>query len=716
MMLDVFTAPRRNAKVWTAKTMSWDEFTGLLAPDRLSDRKDCGGYVLGRFAGSQRTREAVQGRCALTLDADYALPDFPDRIRELPFQAAAHTTFSSTPETPRYRLVIPLDREVNPEEYRRAARAVMKRLGEEQFDKTCDEPERFMYLPAAENPEDYVSIVTEGPLASADDLLRSVDPVTRVLEALEACGSKVVPQGPADWMAQCPAHVDHTPSLHIAWNGKDQRVLMHDFGAARCTTENILKAIGLEWTDLFSSPPTASSAKDDFAAPADGWADASLRSHQRIAARFAQYARGSLLWVHGGGWHAWDGRRWAPDHHNTRAHAVLEEVLRISWDEARGDKALLQDVRASMSASGSQGVLALASTKLFAQDVDIDPYLLNCQNGTLDLHTMRLKPHDPADMITKITGASFNPNAEGRVWEPFLASSLPDPDVREFLQRYAGVALIGKVVEQVMVIATGVGRNGKGVIARSIARALGDYAVTASSDMLTVGRRGYKSAGELSAIMSLRGARWADMSELDSDARMNESLMKTLTGGDVITAKLMGKDFVEFQPSHSFYLMTNSLPAMDAESEASWGRVRVIPFDVSFLGREDVTLEDRISLELEAVLAWAVQGLVSYQLLGLTAPKAVLVADELYRQSNDPAGRFISEECVLSQEASVTSAELFSAYNEWASSNGEKMLSMKSFGAALRRVHGVAQRKSHGTRGYTGIGLVSELGNTKRTG
>src|SRR5699024_8636303 len=189
----------------------------------------------------------------------------------------------------------------------------------------------------------------------------------------------------------------------------------------------------------------------------------------------------------------------------------------------------------------------------------------------------------------------------------------------------------------------GTGRNGKGVLARTLSKALGDYAVTATNDLLVTGRHGGKTAGELAAQMVLRGARFAVMSELDKNDKMNETLMKSLTGGDEITAKLMGQNFVSFMPSHSFFLQTNDLPAMDAGAEAAWTRVRVVPFDVSFKGREDHGLEERLETELSGVLTWAVEGLRQYQQTGLDEPDAVTASTDAYRSDNDALSRFIAD-------------------------------------------------------------------------
>lgn len=436
------------------------------------------------------------------------------------------------------------------------------------------------------------------------------------------------------------------------------------------------------------------------------WNDTGLRSHQRIAKRFATYAEGHALYVDGTGWHCWDGTRWARDVHAKRTHDLLEMMLNISWGEALADKSLQADVKASMSSHGSAGVLDLASRKLFAPETDTDPWKLNCANGTLDLHTLELHPADPADLITKRARAAYVPGAQSDRWDNFLASSLPDTEVRGFLQRYAGVGLIGRVLEHVLVVATGEGRNGKGILANALSHALGNYAITASNDLLVASRYGGKSAGELAQMMQLRGARWAVMSELERDAKLAESTMKSLTSSDPVNAKSMGQNPINFPPSHSFIMLTNHLPSVDPRAQAVWARMRVVPFDVSFEGREDLTLEMDLETQLEAILAWAVEGLRQYRADGrLVTPERVKATTERYRDENDVLTRFISEECVLIDSGEVRKSDLADAYSRWAMANKKESLTQAAVGNQIK--HLIENRpETYGslTPGRTGAG------------
>lgn len=444
------------------------------------------------------------------------------------------------------------------------------------------------------------------------------------------------------------------------------------------------------------------------------WDDQGLRSHQRIAARFAQYAAGQALYVDGTGWHHWDGRRWSPDHGDTATMRLLTQLLKDCWAESIADKDLTKDVQASMTAAGSAGVLRLAQARLFTRHVDEDPYLINVANGTLDLHTLELRPHDPADRITKLARGGWHPDRPHTgAWEQFLASTLPDVEARQFLQRWAGVALIGRVVEHALVIANGGGRNGKGVLSDSISHALGDYAVTAPPAMLTTGKYAGQSAGELASLMHLRGARWAVMSELAKGARLNEALMKQLTGGDTIHAKHMGQNPVDFQPSHSFFMQTNDLPAVDADAKAVWARMLVVPFTEDFTGREDKGLRERLELEPDAVLSWAVEGLRQYREVGLAPPESVRAKTAAYRDANDHFHVFLEDECEVGADYSMLRSQLAPRYADWARRTGAPGMARGDLLERVRRVEGVEEHTYSGRVLLRGIALASQTGDVE---
>jgi putative DNA primase/helicase len=364
------------------------------------------------------------------------------------------------------------------------------------------------------------------------------------------------------------------------------------------------------------------------------------------------------------------------------------------------------------SASGIAGVLEVAAAlPAFAatvRDMDADPYLLNVDNGTLDLRTLELRPHSPADKLTKVCRGAYRPECTSEAWGTFLPRILPDQGVRGFLQRYVGVGLLGEVREHVLVIGQGTGANGKSVFDTAVRFALGDYAITAEPDLF-MHREGAHPTGE----MDLLGVRWATVSESDKDRRLGEAKVKRLTGGDTMRARRMRQDFVEFAPSHTVLLITNFLPTVSGDDAAVWRRLRVVPFTVTIPEHQrDPNLSAQLQLEADAVLSWAVAGWVDYQRQGLAEPDSVRVATNEFHTSSDALGRFIAERCVITTpNRKTTTSELYEAWQLWAAEDGAEPMGQKTFGQALdRRGYPVTQRDGRG-RWRAGIDLKNEFDN-----
>lgn len=426
----------------------------------------------------------------------------------------------------------------------------------------------------------------------------------------------------------------------------------------------------------------------------------------RIAYRLADHYDNRLLYVHGIGWHLWDGTRWAPDDAGHAKRAVLD-VLRVALAESLGDKELRADVRKCESASGVNGVLDIAAAlpefAATVRDLDADPYLLNTAAGTLDLRTMELRGHDPGDRITKVTRAAYDPEAPGSTWDRHLTRVLPGVEVRGYLQRLTGVALVGKVLEHVLGILTGTGANGKTVFINALAWALGDYASTAEPDLF-MHRDGAHPTGE----MDLLGRRLVVVSESERDRRLAEATMKRLTGGDIIRARKMRQDFIEFEPSHTALLVTNHLPKVAGDDPAIWRRLRVIPFGVEIPPDErDPRIGEALQAEADAVLAWAVAGWVAYRHQdGLAEPDAVVAATDNYHQASDAVGRFVAEACLTnSPVVKATTGQLFEAWEKWRQVDGAEQISQKKFGQALDRLGFPAGQPVNGKRWRAGIAL-----------
>lgn len=420
---------------------------------------------------------------------------------------------------------------------------------------------------------------------------------------------------------------------------------------------------------------------------------ATHRKQVRAAHEFAAQWLGDLLYVVGLGWHEWDGKRWAEDKGATRAKAAVMDTLKAMWSSALGDKELASDIMGCSTATGVRGVLELAAALpgmwAVAGDMDADPYLLNCANGTLDLHTGELRPHDPADRITKVTRAAYNPTARSQLWEDFLEQVLPDAEVRGYLARFFGLSLVGKVLEHMFSIATGTGRNGKGVTYNSVLHALGDYGGVADPALMEVVKANPNAPSP--AFFDLRGRRLVVLSETDTKIRLSAAVLKRLTGGDPIKARALRQDPIQFDPSHMFLMVTNHLPELPSKGAdpAVWARVRAVPFDVVIPAKDqDPRLPEKLELAADAILTWMVAGLSEYWERGLDEPEAVSAKTSEYAEAQDDVRRFVDEACEQGG-AGDTTKRLHDAYKDWCLAEGilrRDQLGRSAFSAALEEI------------------------------
>ena len=243
------------------------------------------------------------------------------------------------------------------------------------------------------------------------------------------------------------------------------------------------------------------------------------RSHLRMAERLAAAYDDQLRYAHGIGWLVWDGTRWATDRDGAPMRAVVETVKAAVHEvEQQLDGDLEKDIRKVETAPALGGILRIASClhplTIPAERLDTDPYLLNVANGTLDLRTGELRDHHPGDLITKIAGCGYDPRASGHTFDRFITEVLPDRDVREFVQRVIGQALVGKVEEHLLPIFTGVGCNGKTTLIELLLKAFGDYGIMADPELLVEHTYAQHPTGQA----DLLGVRLAVTQETDEGA------------------------------------------------------------------------------------------------------------------------------------------------------------------------------------------------------
>lgn len=434
-----------------------------------------------------------------------------------------------------------------------------------------------------------------------------------------------------------------------------------------------------------------------------------------MAVKMANRFAGKLLYVHPIGWHRWDGKRWAPDADGAARRAVhtviKHERAKLGSLPVEDRLKRAKEIGRFETASAITGILTEASVlsemSVSVSQLDTDPWLFNCANGTLDLHTMELRDHDPADRITKVARGAYRPGVKSQQWEAFNATVLPDADVRIYWQRLNSLALLGKVTgdKQILPIVTGEGANGKTTAIEAISFAMGDYAQPAEPELLMARQHDAHPTG----IADLRGKRLVTISETKQDRRLDIPTMKRLTGGDRLKARFMRKDFFEFEPSHLLMMHTNHLPRVDDDTEAVWRRIRAIPFTVQIPeDQRDEQLGDRLQLDADAVLTWLIDGWIGYREHGLQTPEAVLNETNRYKAESDAVGRFIADECrVGGAQSSATTGQLYERWQRWAARENAPELSKIAFGRALDRKGFPVDQNTRGWR-RSGICLQTD--------
>lgn len=407
-------------------------------------------------------------------------------------------------------------------------------------------------------------------------------------------------------------------------------------------------------------------------------------------------------------WLCWDGIRWREDS-IAQAQAWAKQTVRglFAWaksqidelaqlaadgdDEAKDKltavKEILNWALKSQAAQRIHAMLDMAKSEpgipILPDVLDQHPMLFNCRNGTLDLATGILRPHRREDFLTKLSPILYDPQARCPVWEAMLAKiMMRKADLIAYVQRLLGYCLTGLCTEQILPIWWGEGSNGKSTVINAFLDILGEeFGGKANRDLL-MAIKGDKHPTQLAW---LHGRRFVAAIESDEGAKLDEGLIKELTGGDVINARRMREDPWTFKPTHKLSLITNHKPVVRGQDHAIWRRLRLIPFNVIIPDAEqDKALPDKLKAEYPGILAWCVRGCLAWQREGLRSPEEVLVATREYRASQDVLAAFIEEVCVTGHDYQVRASELFSVFQAWCKKTGEKDVSNRRFCADLR--------------------------------
>ena len=424
---------------------------------------------------------------------------------------------------------------------------------------------------------------------------------------------------------------------------------------------------------------------------------------------------GRFIYTTALGWLKHDGQRWA-EVTDEVVHEAAREWTIAGWsaavdtyrraaaagtaDGAIGDDPDIAGWQRLQGRTRITGIVALARgiPQVFrdAAEFDLDPALLNTPSGVVDLRTGHVRPHDPADMITKVTGAPYVPGAEAVALKAALGA-VPD-DATEWLQLMLGEAATGQSGER-LVLLTGGGRNGKTALMGAIFRALGGYAAKVPNTLLL---RSHQAGQATPERMTLRGVRLAYMEETPEDGYLDANVAKDLIDAEEVDGRHLYKSTTTWKPTHSFFLNTNNPPTVSDTGEGTWRRMARVDFPYRFRKasealekpgdrRGDPGIKQALTGTVEgqtAILAWLVAGAVRYYAAGSIEdagadPASVVASIRKWRADSDDILRFMDEAMDFDPDMWVSRVDLYTEFARWQKSNGQRVLSSKAFNARL---------------------------------
>jgi len=366
------------------------------------------------------------------------------------------------------------------------------------------------------------------------------------------------------------------------------------------------------------------------------------------------------------------------------------------------DKAILG--RASTAAAVERFARADRAFAVTAARWDNDPFLLGTPSGTVDLRSGRLRPAAQADFITKSTAVAPAENANCPLWLQFLDDATrDDAKLIRFLRQWCGYCLTGDIREHALLFIFGPGGNGKSVLLNTVSRILGDYAAIAAMDTFAASHNDRHPTD----LAMLRGARLVCVSETEEGRAWAENRIKSLTGGDPITARFMRQDFFTYQPQFKITVIGNHKSVLKNVDDANRQRFNLAPF-IHKPTNPDRDLEHKLQAEHPAILRWMIDGCLDWQANGLVRPDVVKSATAEYFVEQDTVRQWVEDCCVTTTKpphAADTFASFYASWRNYAHDRGEDVGDSKAFGTRLQNLGFLPVKNTDGIRGrgYKGM-------------
>jgi len=448
-------------------------------------------------------------------------------------------------------------------------------------------------------------------------------------------------------------------------------------------------------------------------------------SEEGMALAFAEKYKNKLRYVHAKRcWVEWDGTQWV-DEKTLRAYDLIRQECRISAAIAKEDEKYKESIKPLSRASTRSAIETIARSDrrlaATAEQWDADDWLLNTPGGIIDLRTGENIGHDPLKYCKNITAvAPGKPGEDCPIWMDFLDRVMDhDAELQAYLQRMCGYFITGCIREHALFFVYGSGRNGKGVFLNTISAISHMYHVVSSAQTFVE----QKSQRHETELAHLAGARLVLSQETEQGQYWAESRIKSLTGGDKITARYMHGDYFDFDPKFKLCIVGNHKPRLRCVDEAIRGRLNLIPFTVTIPPEErDPGLSEKLKAEWPAILRWMIAGCLEWQRQGLNPPEKVLAATEDYLASEDAIGLWLSDMCITPDSykgdrvrmkaanvqyvgsAEVKQCDLFKSWKAYAESSN---LPQKSTNLLAEQLVNKGYKKDSDRRGnyFTGLRL-----------
>jgi len=419
-------------------------------------------------------------------------------------------------------------------------------------------------------------------------------------------------------------------------------------------------------------------------------------------------------------WYVWDGKRWKPDIEGTVmgmaiqvAFSYRDEAEKLNAEDANHKVDILRltkHANRSESLHGIQSMVKLAewdkNVVVPFDEFDRNPNMLCITNGMIDFTDCSYRRFDRDAHITKMANVAMVRGAVSKAWNRFLQDVIPDPDTRDFIQRAVGYSVTGHTTEEKVFFVHGSGRNGKTTFINTLLNMLGDYAAQASSNVLMQ----KENTGPNNELYVLRGKRLVAATETGENKRLDENLMKRLTGMDWVSVNPKYKTETVFMPVWKIWLSTNHEPVITGEDIAIWERIIKVPFMVR-IRKPDVELKLRLLNSFEersGILNWVLEGVRRWHEDGLVLPKEIKDATHDYKSEQSAIERFIKDKCKFGISCIVVKSYLYKEYVKWCKINKQIPKTKNSFGRIMNEKGFNSIRKTN-ERYWIGIDIRNSV-------